>query len=467
MREIKMFPKDFLWGASTSGFQVEGAYLEDGKGLSTTDCRNVKDGVANTFVASDHYHHMLEDVKLMKDLGMRVYRFSFSWSRIMSDGWHVNEAGLQFYDTLIDACIEAGIEPFPTLYHFEMPQALVDEFGGWKDRRCVDAYEAYAKVCFQRWGDKITYWGSINEQLIACAASDLNGNKEQDAHQKLCDMYQMSYHMSLAEKKAITCLRTQCPQAQIGTVCSMQVIYPLSASPQDVQAAQDAQDMLQNMFLDMSFKGHYPKRCVSYLKQKGLYPKMQAEDCIFLTSAKPDFIGVNYYASNCVKAKVVNEDESKLPPFYRNELFSIAANDALIKSKWMEFGIDPIGLSIGIRALYERYLVPLMITENGLAYSDEVHEGCIDDDYRIAYLQAHLDECYRLVQEGFPLLGYCPWSLLDLVSSHQGFAKRYGLIYVDRDDTDEKQCARIPKKSYYWYQQVIKQNGIEKGENYE
>lgn len=460
MYEIREFPDTFLWGASTSGFQVEGAYQEDGKGLSTTDCRDVAKGVANTFVASDHYHHVLEDVKLMKELGMKIYRFSFCWARIMPDGWNVNEPGMQFYDTLIDACLKHGIEPFPTLYHFEMPKALVDEFGGWKDIRCVDAFERYASVCFQRWGEKITYWGSVNEQLIACAASDLNGNKEKDAKQKLRDMYQMSYHMSLAEKKAIRCLRKINRNAKIGTVCSLQVIYPHTCAPQDIQAAQDAQDMLQNMFLDMSVYGRYPKRCEHYLKERGLYPNTSIEDQPILTSEKPDFIGVNYYASNCVQAKVKDEDESKLPPFYRNDLFSMACNDTLEKTQWMEFGIDPLGLRIGMRALYERYQLPMMITENGLAYSDEMKNGQIEDDYRIAYLQSHIEECHAFIQEGYPLIGYCPWSLLDLVSSHQGFAKRYGLIYVDRSDLQEKTCARIPKKSYYWYQQILKQNGI-------
>lgn len=458
----KKFPDSFLWGASTSAFQVEGAYQEDGKGVSTTDCRSVPKGVADTKIASDHYHHMLEDVALMKELGIKIYRFSFSWARIMSDGWTVNEAGLQFYDRLIDACLEAGIQPFPTLYHFEMPQALVDEFGGWKDRRCIDAYEKYATICFQRWHTKVKLWATINEQMIACAASDLNGNKETDPKQKQRDMYQMSYHMSLAEKKAIQALRKIDPQAKIGVVCSMQVIYPQTCAPQDIQAAQDAQDLLQNIFLDMSVYGRYPKRCVHYLHSQNLYPMTQLEDRQILQKEKPDFIGINYYASNCVKAKDPSEDASKLPPFYRNDLFSMAKNDCLEKTKWMEFGIDPKGLQIGIRAMYERYQLPMLITENGLAYSDRLIEDRVEDTYRIAYLQAHIEKCYELIEEGYPLFGYCPWSLLDLVSSHQGFAKRYGLIYVDRDDSDEKECKRIPKNSYYWYQSIIKQNGYEK-----
>lgn len=458
--KIKKFPEAFLWGASTSAFQVEGAYLEGGKGLSTTDCRQVPKEVADTKVASDHYHHVEEDVAYMKKLGIRIYRFSFSWARIMKDGWEVNEEGLRFYDRLIDACLQADILPFPTLYHFEMPQALVDEFGGWKDRRCIDAYELYAGICFERWHTKVKYWATINEQMIACAASDLNGNKESDEKQKLKDMYQMSYHMSLAEKKAMRKLRKIDPEAKIGVVCSMQVIYPHSCSPQDVQAAYDAQDFLQHIFLDMSVYGRYPLRCRSYLQKQALYPAIQPEDEELLQCDRPDFIGINYYASNCVKAKDYTENEAKLPPFYRNALFSMAENDRLEKTKWMEFGIDPAGLKIGIRAMYERYHLPMIITENGLAYSDELVNGVIEDTYRIAYLQAHMEACQEVIEEGYPVFGYCPWSLLDLVSSHQGFAKRYGLIYIDRSDTEVRECKRIPKESFTWYQSIIKQNGI-------
>ena len=191
----------FLWGASTSGFQVEGGYNLGGKGLSTTDVRHVKEGIADTKVASDHYHHFKEDILLMKELGLKAYRFSFCWARIMPDGHHVNQEGLEFYDQIIQLCLENDIEPIPTLYHFEMPQALVDEFGGWKSRKCIDAFVEYAKICFQKWQGTIKHWVTINEQLIAMAASDLNGNHENDKVLQTKNMYQMSYHASLAEKK--------------------------------------------------------------------------------------------------------------------------------------------------------------------------------------------------------------------------------------------------------------------------
>lgn len=456
----KKLPDNFLWGASTSAFQVEGAYNIDGKGLATTDVRKVPKGIADNHIASDHYHHLEEDVKLMKELGIKIYRFSFSWSRIMPDGHRINEAGLKFYDRLIDLLINNDIIPFPTLYHFEMPQALVDEFGGWKSRKCIDAYVRYAKVCFEYFKQKVKMWGTINEQLIVTAASDLNGNHERDSDKKMKDMYQMSYHMSLAEKIVIKLANVIIPDVKIGPVCSMQVIYPESSSPEDILASKDAQDFLQNMFLDMSVFGTYPLRVKNYLIDKGYMPTVENGDEEILKSSKPSFIGINYYASTCIRALRETDDNSKLPPFYRNELFTLGNNKYLTKTNWMEFGIDPQGLYIGMRDIFERYHLPMIVTENGMAYSDKLEDGYIHDEYRIDYLKRHIEQCQRLVEEGYPLLGYCPWSLLDLVSSHQGFSKRYGLIYVNRTDTDVMECKRIQKDSYYWYKNIIQNKGI-------
>ena len=193
---------NFLWGASTSGFQVEGGYNLDGKGLSTTDVRQVKEGIADCKVASDHYHHFKEDILLMKELGLKAYRFSFCWARIMPDGHHVNQKGLDFYDQIIHLCLENHIEPIPTLYHFEMPQALVDEFGGWKNRRCIDAFVEYARICFTKWKGIVNYWVTINEQLIAMAASDLNGNHESDKVLQTKNMYKC-LSMLLWQKKKL------------------------------------------------------------------------------------------------------------------------------------------------------------------------------------------------------------------------------------------------------------------------
>lgn len=271
-------------------------------------------------------------------------------------------------------------------------------------------------------------------------------------------MYQMSYHMSLAEKKTIEVFRKIVKDGKIGPICSMQVVYPETPAPNDILAARNAQDFLQNCFLDMSVFGKYPTSYSNYLKNKGWYPESEEEDAAVLKNNRPDFIGINYYCSTCVRALADGEDNSKLPPFYRNELFTLGNNPHLTKTQWMEFGIDPEGLYIGMRDIYERYGLPMVVTENGLAYSDVLEGETVSDHYRIDYLEQHIKQCERLVEEGYPVFGYCPWSLLDLVSSHQGFKKRYGLVYVDRTDEDVKDCRRIPKESYFWYKNRIQSN---------
>ncbi|MDG4982398.1 glycoside hydrolase family 1 protein [Lactococcus lactis] len=451
-----MVNKKFFWGASTSAFQVEGGFGQGGKGIATTDVRYVPEGVADNKIASDHYHHWKEDIKLMKDLGINLYRFSFNWTRIMGDGTNVNQKGLDFYNNIIDECLKFNITPFPTLYHFEMPQHLVDLFGGWKSRECIEAYTKYAEICFKEFGDRVKIWGTINEQMIAIAAKDLNGNHGVNDEQAVKDMYQMSYNMSLAEKRAIALFRTMVPDGKIGPINSMQVVYPASPSPEDIEATQYAKDFLQNCFLDMSVFGRYPLAYVNYLKEKGWYPKTEEEDKVILTENKPDLIGINYYSSTCIRTKKENDNDSKLPPFYRNDKFILEKNPHIMKTKWMEFGIDPKGLYLGMKDIYERYQLPMIVTENGLAYSDILENNKVHDDYRIDYLKKHIEQVEKFVQDGYPLIGYSTWSFIDLVSSHQGFSKRYGLVYVDRTDSDPKKCCRIPKDSYFWYKNMIK-----------
>lgn len=449
----------FLWGASTSGFQVEGGYNEGGKGIATTDVRSIPEGIADNKVASNHYHHYEEDIKLMKELGMTVYRFSFCWSRIMPDGHNVNEEGLNFYDRIIKLCIENNIEPLPTLYHFEMPQNLIDEFGGWRDRRCIDAFVKYAEVCFTKWKGVIKHWVTINEQLIAMAAGDLNGNHEENKILQTKYMYQMSYHASIAEKKSMAILKTIDPKAMIGVVNAVQNVYPFSSSPEDVLAAMDAEELMMYMLLDMSVKGEYSPRVKTLLKSMECYPIVDEKDDEILKAVKPDFIGINYYSSICVKMNKTHTINYKLPPFFRSSVFEVCRNEYIEKTEWMANGIDPLGIRSIIYKIYNRYELPIIITENGMAYSDELVDGKIHDEYRIEYLSKHIKEVLIAKDEGYPVFGYCPWSFIDVVSSHQGFSKRYGLVYVDRTDKDIKECKRIKKDSYYWYQEVIKNNG--------
>lgn len=455
------FPDGFLWGASTSAFQVEGAWGEGGRGKSTTDRGFGIPGITDGSVASDHYHRWKEDVDLMAELGLKTYRMSFSWCRIMPDATcEPNPEALAFYDGLIDYLLEKGIEPFVTLYHFECPQALVDEFGGWLDRRMIDAFARYAEVCFRHFKGRVKLWATINEQLIATASSVNTGDTETDPKRHQGNTYQMSYHMSLAEHRAFELLRSIDPEAKIGPVCAIQVTYPLSSSPADVMAALNAEEMEQFYMLDMSVRGSYSPYAASYLKREGFYPAVEPEDDAVLHGSTPDFIGINYYSSSCVKERTEPIVFGGFPPWGAGD-FVLCDNPRLEKTEWMPNGLDPIGLSIGMRKVHDRYGLPMIITENGMALSEEPDEsGAIHDEQRIAYLSAHIAEVGELIEQGYPIFGYCPWSFVDVVSSHQGFAKRYGLVYVDRTDDDIRTCDRIRKDSFYWYQKVIAGNQL-------
>lgn len=455
------FPDGFLWGASTSAFQVEGAWGEGGRGKSTTDRGFGIPGITDGSVASDHYHRWKEDVDLMAELGLKTYRMSFSWCRIMPGATcEPNPEALAFYDGLIDYLLEKGIEPFVTLYHFECPQALVDEFGGWLDRRMIDAFARYAEVCFRHFKGRVKLWATINEQLIATASSVNTGDTETDPKRHQGNTYQMSYHMSLAEHRAFELLRSIDPEAKIGPVCAIQVTYPLSSSPADVMAALNAEEMEQFYMLDISVRGSYSPYAASYLKREGFYPAVEPEDDAVLHGSTPDFIGINYYSSSCVKERTEPIVFGGFPPWGAGD-FVLCDNPRLEKTEWMPNGLDPIGLSIGMRKVHDRYGLPMIITENGMALSEEPDEsGAIHDEQRIAYLSAHIAQVGELIEQGYPIFGYCPWSFVDVVSSHQGFAKRYGLVYVDRTDDDIRTCDRIRKDSFYWYQKVIAGNQL-------
>lgn len=455
------FPDGFLWGASTSAFQVEGAWGEGGRGKSTTDRGFGIPGITDGSVASDHYHRWKEDVDLMAELGLKTYRMSFSWCRIMPGATcEPNPEALAFYDGLIDYLLEKGIEPFVTLYHFECPQALVDEFGGWLDRRMIDAFARYAEVCFRHFKGRVKLWATINEQLIATASSVNTGDTETDPKRHQGNTYQMSYHMSLAEHRAFELLHSIDPEAKIGPVCAIQVTYPLSSSPTDVMAALNAEEMEQFYMLDMSVRGSYSPYAASYLKREGFYLAVEPEDDAVLHGSTPDFIGINYYSSSCVKERTEPIVFGGFPPWGAGD-FVLCDNPRLEKTEWMPNGLDPIGLSIGMRKVHDRYGLPMIITENGMALSEEPDEsGAIHDEQRIAYLSAHIAQVGELIEQGYPIFGYCPWSFVDVVSSHQGFAKRYGLVYVDRTDDDIRTCDRIRKDSFYWYQKVIAGNQL-------
>ena len=464
------FPKEFWWGASSSAFQIEGGWDEDGKGKTVADFNSFKrsDKQADSKVASDFYHHWNEDIEMMKELGMKTYRFSISWARIIPDGdGEVNQAGIEFYNKVINKLLECDIIPFITLYHFDLPYALVEKYNGWQSRDCAYAFERYARICFKEFGDRVKYWVVHNEQNLMMRVDERMNITETDSVKKEKIRAQMDYHMFLAHALTTNACHEMIEGGKIGPAVSSTVTYPLSNKPEDVWSARMNNQFKTDYCLDMHFNGEYPGYYMAYLKEQDMVPVMCEGDAEIIKSAKMDFIALNYYRTLTTRYLPSDEAHKKgtrIEGF--NEVdynmygyWMIEKNENL---KASEYGaqIDPIGLRIVLNEYWNRYHLPLIITENGLGTADVLTEDKkVHDDYRIDYLKNHILAINDAIEDGCEVFGYCPWSFMDLLSSHQGFKKRYGLVYVDRTDFDLKDVERIKKDSYLWYQKVIKNNG--------
>ena len=464
---MSVFPDNFLWGASSSAFQIEGAWDEDGEGLTVADYNSFKKShiQADTKVASDFYHNYEEDIDLMKELGMKTYRFSLSWARIIPDGeGEVNRKGIEFYNKVINKLIKNGIEPFVTLYHFDLPFALVEKYNGWESRKTVEAFHRYAKICFKEFGDRVKYWQPHNEQnLIVRIEERINIYDEEDKWKIDKMRAQMDYNMCLAHALAVNSCHEMIEGSKIGAAVSSSVTYPMTCKPEDVYAARMNDNFKVYYMLDMHYYGEYPGYYIKYLKERNIMPSMKDEDKQILKSAKMDFIAVNYYRTNCAEALPVDETHEfgvrdGSVDFNMYGLFKMSMNPRL---KATEYGaaIDPSGLRVALNEYWQRYHLPLIITENGLGTPDILEDGKVHDSYRIDYLRSHIEACELAIEDGVEMLGYCPWSFMDLLSSAQGFKKRYGLVYVNRTDDDLLDMKRIKKDSFYWYQKVIANNG--------
>ncbi len=458
-KQLKPFPKNFLWGASTSAFQVEGAADIDGKGPSVQDHLGARHpGITDFSVASDHYHRYKEDVKLFAEMGLKAYRFSVAWSRVLPQGrGEVNEKGVEFYSNLIDELLKYNIEPILTLYHFDLPQALEEE-GGWSNRNTIEAFVEFSKLVFERYGDRVKYFLTINEQNVIILHGNAIGNKVSSKK----EAYQQAHHMFLAQARATKLCHDMLENGKIGPAPNIISVYPETCNPEDVIAADNWMAIRCWLYLDMAYHGEYNSLVWAYLSDRGYAPTFEEGDAeILKAGACPDFISINYYATMTVAAAkndgtdvTLREGDQQIT-YGEEGVYRAAVNQHIGKTEYSWF-IDPVGFRTTLRAVWDKYRLPIMISENGLGQGDTLVDGEVDDQYRIDYLQLHIDQMQLAISDGVDIFSYCPWAALDLVSTHQGYGKRYGFIYIDREEFDLKELARIPKKSFYWYQDLIK-----------
>lgn len=470
------FSENFLWGASTSSAQVEGGYDCDGRGLSIWDDKPLNPGCCTFHYASDFYHHYKEDIALMAEMGFKAYRMSISWSRILPEGeGKINEVGIAFYKDVFKECHSYGIEPIVTIFHFDLPKALDVKYNGWKSREMIDHYVNYCRILFENFKDDVKYWLTYNEQnmLIYYGAVDMMGGK---GLQKANDLYNMAHIQLVAQAKAIKLCHEMCPEAKIGPAPNITTSYPKTCNPMDYVAALNNDDLRNNMYLDTLIFGDYPKSVWKYFEQNDIRLDIHDGDFECMRTCKPDFIGFNCYSNDTVEyleyydvdfSELLNGDNSK-----KSYLMKLAEKPGVARACANEYFVegmdghrfDPYCIRITARRLTERYHLPVLITENGYGRADKLEEdGTIHDQYRIEHLRETIRQMAIGIEEGADILGYCPWSAVDLVSTREGMKKRYGFIYVDRDDDDEKainsEMKRYRKDSFYWYKKVIASNG--------
>ncbi len=473
-------PKNFLWGGAVAAHQLEGAWDEDGKGPSVSDVltggssgvmRRITDGVQPGEYYPNHdgidfYHTFREDIALMAEMGFKCFRTSIAWTRIFPNGDEEtpNEAGLRFYDELFDELLRYGIEPVITLSHFEMPYHLAKEYGGWMDRRVIGFFVRFAETVMRRYRDKVKYWMTFNEiNNQSNTSADIfgwtcSGVRYSQYENPKAAMYQAVHHEFVASALAVKKGHEINPDFQIGCMCAFVPFYPYSCNPKDIITA--AECMHERFyFADVMVRGHYPAFAKKEWEREGIHIAMEPGDEAILAEGKADYIGVSYYMSNAVRADVVKDTGASLDGSSPNSVM----NPYVDASDW-GWQIDPVGLRYSLVTLYERYEVPLFIVENGFGAIDVLEkDGSCHDDYRIVYLRAHIEEMKKAVEEdGVELLGYTPWGCIDLVSFTTGeLKKRYGFIYVDKNDDGTGTGKRMKKDSFAWYKKVIASNGEE------
>jgi len=441
------FPQDFIWGAATASYQIEGAWNEDGKGESIWDRFShtpgkVKNGDTGD-VACDHYHRWQDDIGLMKEMGLKAYRFSISWPRILPAGRsEVNQAGIDFYSQLVDALLEAGIEPWVTLYHWDLPQALEDE-GGWPARMIVDAFVEYADIISRALGDRVKNWITLNEPWVSAFVGYEFG-QHAPGHTQRDQAIAASHHLLLAHGRAVPLVRANCPNAKVGITLNLTPQEPASPSLADREATRWTDGYINRFFLDPLVGRGYPQDIVNDFGNPMEF--VQAGDMDVIATPM-DFLGINYYTRNINRSERISEEE--------NSPRTVTPGDEI--TEMMDWEVYPQGIFNMLGRLHFGYGFPaIYITENGAAFIDDVGpDGQVDDSQRLSYIKRHLQQVHRAIEIGVPVKGYFAWSLMDNFEWGLGYTKRFGLIYVDYETQQ-----RILKSSAKWYGQAINDNGV-------
>ena len=469
-------PDNFLWGGATAANQCEGAYREGGRGLSSVDvipfgpdrmpvargqmkmlaCDSEHSYPAHE--AIDMYHHFKEDIALFAQMGFKCYRLSVSWTRIFPNGDDEtpNEEGIRFYNDLFDECLRNGIEPLVTICHFDTPVALIKKYGGWKDRRMVDAYLRYCEVLFRQYGKKVKYWITFNEINMLLHMPFMGaGIVFEEGENPEQVKYQAAHHELLASAKAVKLAHEIMPDAKVGCMLAAGQFYPYTCAPADVYKAMEY-DRDNYFFIDVQARGTYPVWAVKTMEKAGVRIQTEAGDEDILKAGVVDFVSLSYYCSRCISSDPeILKNKSR-----GNAVINAVINPYLKSSEW-GWQIDPKGLRTAQNQLYDRYQKPLFIAENGLGAVDKIEpDGSINDDYRIAYLRKHIEQMKEAIEDGVELFGYTSWGCIDMISaSTSQISKRYGYIYVNQDDDGNGTRQRRKKKSFDWYKKVIATNG--------
>ncbi|KIP75121.1 6-phospho-beta-glucosidase [Vibrio harveyi] len=470
-----VFPENFLWGGAIAANQSEGGYREGGKGLTTVDMipygenrMPIKLGLVDSVELSeeefypshqaiDFYHRYKEDIALLAEMGFKTFRMSIAWSRIFPKGDELepNQAGINFYRSVFEECHKYGIEPLVTLCHFDVPMHLVNEYGSWRNRKMIGFFERYARTCFEAFDGLVKYWLTFNEiNILLHSPFSGAGLLFQEGENRDQVKYQAAHHELVASALVTKVAHEINPENQVGCMLAGGNFYPYSCKPEDVFTAMQ-KDRENLFFIDVQSRGYYPSYAQKVFDEKGVKLEILEEDYETLKHTV-DFISFSYYASRCASAEMNANNTSEA-----NVVKSIK-NPHLPASDW-GWVIDPLGLRITMNTLYDRYQKPLFLVENGLGAKDVPDEnGEVQDDYRIDYLRQHVEAMADAITDGVPLMGFTPWGCIDLVAASTGeMSKRYGFIYVDRDNLGNGTLNRTPKKSFHWYKRVIESNGTE------